>query len=88
MLKKSAILISSLILSVGASHAQDEAKKPAEKEKTTIPANTSTYTLPEKKAEELTRAELFKAGSYIQGNGFAGSIGKIKKSMAKIYLLD
>jgi len=87
MLKKSAVLISSLLLSIGVSHAQDDAKKPTDNEKTTVAAPSSGYTLPEKKAEELTRAELFKAGSYIQGNGFAGSLAKNKEVDGKDILI-
>lgn len=77
MLKKCAILVSSVLLSVNLLNAEDTVKKPTEGEKKPVVSNEKapepSFKLPDKKSEELTNDEVVSGGSYIQGTFFVAS---------------
>jgi FKBP-type peptidyl-prolyl cis-trans isomerase len=91
MLKKSAILVTSLMLGLNISQADDAVKKPVveevkkagENEKATAEVKTGKYSIPEKKIEEFSKEDVMNAGSYLRGVMVASELSKEKDIDAK-----
>lgn len=86
MIKKSVLFVTSLFLGFAINQAQDEAKKPTEKEKTEVVKPASNYSIPTKKVEEFSKQELMDAVMYYRGLIMVDQIGKEKDLDAKVFI--
>ena len=93
MLKKSAVIITSLMIGFNMGQADDavkkpaaeEVKKPAEKDKPEA-ASTTKYSIPTKKIEEFTKDDLRNAIAYYQGVKIAEQITTEKDIDGKAFI--